>query len=137
MGAICLTRKDFEEGMAQVDLACENGAYLDQFKINFPDGLKTASTREICNLISRPDLDAKERLMRICIQGKNVEVTCPNGEVEKFCMMNINDALEGFPLFQKEPMALMAISDAICGYILKKYVRLSPAQKTAASSNKD
>jgi len=132
MGAICLTRKDYEEGMTQVDEACVDGAYLDKFKINFPDGLRTASTMEICKLISQPDMEAKVRLMRVCIQGKNVEVTCPNGEVEKFCMMNLNDTLEGFPLFQKEPMALMAISDAICGYILKKYVRLSTAaQKTA------
>lgn len=135
MGApIVLTRDDYAEGLEQVSSACAGGAYLDKFKIVFPDGIKTASTLEICRVIQSADMDAKIRLMRICIAGKNVEVTCPNGEIEKFCMKNIDDGLEGFPLFQKEPLALLAIADAIYGHILKKYVRLSNAQEAAAQT---
>ena len=76
-------------------------------------------------------LDAKIHLMKICIAGKNVKVKCPNGEIEKFCISNPNDSLEGFPLFKIEPLAIKAITDNIYGYLLKKYIRLPQAQATA------
>ena len=133
---ITLTRDDFNKGLLQVNEACTDGSYLDKFKIVFPDGLNTASTLEICRVIQNADLETKIALTRICIAGRNVEVTCPNGEVEKFCMQNVSDGLEGFPLFKKEPLALIAISDAIYGYILKKSVRLSTAQTGAATTSK-
>ena len=72
--------------------------------------------------------------MQICIAGKNVHVKCPNGEVEKFCMTNVDDNLEGFPLFEHDPLALLAIADTLYGYILKKYVRLSKPKAEAAQN---
>lgn len=130
--ALTLTRQDLIDGMLQVDKASEAGSYLGQFKVEFPDGINTASALEICRVITSSDMESKLRLMRICIQGRNVSVTCPNGDVEKFRMSNLDDAFEAFPLFQKEPLALMAISDAIYGHILKKSVRLPKAQAVTA-----
>ena len=130
--ALTLTRQDLVDGLVQVDQAAEGGSYLGRFKVEFPEGINTASALEICRVITNSDMESKIHLMRICIQGRNVSVTCPNGDVEKFRMSNIDDSLEAFPLFQKEPLALMAISDAIYGHILKKSVRLPNAQAVTA-----
>jgi len=132
MEALKLTRNDYREGIEKVAEASGDTSYLDKFSVSFPEGINTANSLEICRVIQNSDMDARIRLMRICIAGKKVEVICPNGETEKFCISEQNDSLEGFPLFQKEPLALMAISDCIYGYILKKYVRLSKAPETAA-----
>ena len=135
MGAITLTRKDYTEGLERVaQIASDDTSYLDKFTVTFSDGLNTAQTLEICRAIQSSDLDAKIRLMRICLRGRNVKVTCPNGDEEKFCMTGIDDDLEGFPLFQKEPLALLAIADCIYGYTLKKYVRPSKTQKVVNKS---
>lgn len=125
MEALKLTRKDYNEGLDHVAKAGTNeGSYLDRFVIEFPDGINTAGTLEICRIMQTPTLDAKIHLMKVCLQKKNVTVICPNGETERFCMSNMDDNLEGFPLFKKEPLALLAIADNLYGYILKKYVRL-------------
>lgn len=131
MEALKISRKDYQEGLEQVSNF--DGVYLDAFEVKFPEGMNTANALQICRTIQSPDLDSKIRLMRICIAGRNVEVKCPNGDIEKFCMSEVDDSLEGFPLFQKEPLALLAIADAIYGYILKKYVRLSKPKAAAAA----
>lgn len=132
MEALRLTREDYVDGLAQVAKSAGDSSYLDRFVVEFPDGINTASTMEICRVIQNTDFESKVRLMKLCVAKKNVTVTCPNGDVEKFCLSEITDNLEGFPLFKREPLALIAISDAIYGYILKKYVRLSKAQEAAA-----
>ena len=70
--------------------------------------------------------------MKLCVEGRNVEVKCPNGDVEKFCMSSQDADLDAIPLFVKEPLAVIAIADAIHGYILKKYVRLSKPKEAVA-----
>lgn len=132
MEALTLTREDYDEALEAVNNGIGDVGYLAQFTVTFPDGINTANTLELCRTIQAPTFDNKIRLMKICIAGKNVEVKCPNGEVEKFCMTEIGDNFEGFPLFEKEPLALIAISDALYGYILKKYVRLSKPRAEAA-----
>ena len=132
MEALTLTRETYEEALAKVNNGLDDKSYLAMFTVKFPDGINTANTLEICRVIQSPTLDNKIRLMKICIEGKNVEVTCPNGETEKFCMSNIGDNFEGFPLFQKDPLALLAIADDLYGYVLKKYVRLSKPKEAAA-----
>ena len=84
--------------------------------------------------MNSPTFENKIRILKICIQGKKVEVTCPNGDIEKFCMSSTEDSFEGFPLFTKDPLALMAIADSVYGYILKKYVRLSKPKEAAATA---
>ena len=129
MEALTLTRKDYVDGLAKsVSSELDDKSYLDRFEIKFPAGINTASSLEICRLLQDPSLESKVRIMKICIAGKNVEVKCPNGDIEKFCLSNIDDSLEGFDLFHREPLALIAISDAIYGYILKKSIRLSSPQ---------
>lgn len=134
MEALTLTRQDYIEGLERIEeIVTKTGkSYLDQFSIEFPEGLNTASALEICRLMQEPDLDAKIRIMRICITGKNVKVTCPNGDVEKFCINAPDDSLEAFVLFQKEPLALSAIADAVYGHILKKSLRPSKPGEPAA-----
>lgn len=132
MEALTLTRKDYEEALNRVDEACADGAYLSRFKVVFPDGMNTASVLEICRVIQSPTMEQKIRLMRLCVSGKNVEVECPNGDKESFCMTGTDDNFEAFSLFQREPLALIAIADAIYGYVLKKYVRLSKPGATTA-----
>lgn len=132
MEALTLTRETYTQALDEVNEGIGEKGYLDQFAVTFPDGINTASTLEICRAIQAPTMDNKIHLMKICIEGKNVQVTCPNGEVEKFCMTTQNDNFEGFPLFEKEPLALMAIADALYGHILKKYVRLSKPKAAAA-----
>lgn len=134
MEALTLTRNDYTEALEQINQGLGDESYISLFTVKFPDGINTASTLEICRVIQSPGFDNKLRLMRVCITGKNVEVTCPNGEVEKFCMSDPEDNLEGFPLFQKDPLALVAIADALYGYILKKYVRLSKPKEAAAKA---
>lgn len=130
MEALKISRKEYREGLDKVNSF--DGVYLDKFEVTFPDGINTAQSLVICRTIMDPSLESKVQLMRICITGKNVEVKCPNGDVEKFCMTGVDDSLEGFPLFKKEPMALVAIADSLYGYLLKKYVRLSkPAAEVA------
>lgn len=130
MEAITLTRKDYEEGVERVAKAASGGtSYLGQFEVTFPDGMNTANTLEICRAISESDMDAKIRLLRICIAGKNVNVKCPNGEIEKFCLSSPDGDFSALPLFQKDPTALLAIADCVYGYILKKYIRLSKPQR--------
>ena len=133
MGALTLSRNDYEEGIEKVATAGANVSYLNQFEITFPDGLNTADVMEICRCIQDADFDAKVRLMRISIKGRNVQVKCPNGDIERFCMSELTDDLAAFPLFVKEPLALMAIADSIYGYLLKKYVRLSKPEREAGN----
>lgn len=130
---LTLTRQVLQEGFDVLAQASnDEDAYLDRFKVTFPDGLNTASVMEICRILQNSTFETKVRLMKLCIAGKNVEVTCPNGEVEKFCLTNPDDNLEGFPLFQKEPLSLIAISDMIYGFVLKKSVRLSKPKEAVA-----
>lgn len=132
MEALTLTREIYDQAIEYVDKGLDDKSYLDLFSVKFPDGINTASALEICRVIQAPTTDNKVRLMKICIEGKNVEVKCPNGDTEKFCMSNISDNLDGFPLFEKDPLAIIAIADALYGYILKKYVRLSKPKAAAA-----
>lgn len=132
MEALKLTRKVYNEGLEKVENAVRNdSAYLDQFEIEFPEGLNTASVMEICRVIQDSSFESKVHIMRLCVAGKNVKVKCPNGDVESFRLGSQDDGLEGFPLFQKDPLALWAICDSIYGYILKKYLRPSEAQTKA------
>lgn len=132
MEALTLNRETYLSALEEVNEAVGETDYLSMFTVTFPDGINTANTLELCRAIQTPTTENKVRLLKICIEGKNVEVTCPNGEVEKFCMSNVNDGFDGFPLFQKEPLALLAIADALYGHILKKYVRLSKPKEAAA-----
>lgn len=135
MEALTLTRADYDEALEKLNTGLEKGqTYLALFSVTFPDGINTANTLEICRVIQEPTFNNRLRLMKICIAGKNVEVKCPNGDVEKFCMTDVDDNLEGFPLFQKDPLALVAIADALYGHILKKYVRLSKPKAAAAEA---
>ncbi len=132
MEALKLTRNEYFEGLEKATkAAADNTTYLDKFEISFPDGLNTASALEICRIMGDADLDAKIRLAKICVAGKNVEVKCPNGEVEKFHLNSPTDSFDAFPLFNKEPLALLALSDTIYGYVLKKSLRLSTPKVAA------
>ena len=134
---LTLTRSDYREGLEQATQAAgNNNSYLDGFKITFPDGINTASTLEICRMINEPSFETRVRLTRICIAGKPVEVTCPNGDVEKFHMANVDDTFDAFPLFEKEPLALIALTDAIYGYLLKKSIRLSAPDGAAVTQTR-
>ena len=132
MEALTLTRETYEEALDAVNNGIGDVGYLSQFSVTFPDGINRANTLEICRVIQTPTFDNKIRLMKICIAGKIVEVKCPNGEKEKFCMTDPEDNLEGIPLFEKEPLALIAMADCLYGHILKKYVRLSKPKEAAA-----
>lgn len=127
--AITLTRNDYTEALEKIEAVSADTSYVDQFSFDFPEGLNTASTMEICRAVQNADFEAKVRLARVCIAGKPVKVTCPNGEKEKFQLSDMNDGLEGFPVFQKEPFALMALADTVYGYILKKSLRPSQPKK--------
>lgn len=132
MEALTLDRSVYNEAIKMINENIEEKSYTSMFSIKFPEGINTAATLEICRAIQKPTLETKVHLMRLCIAGKNVEVTCPNGDVEKFCMTNVDDNLEAFPLFKKDPMALIAISDSVFGYILKKSLRLSRPKEADA-----
>ena len=134
MEALTLTHDDYTGALEAVDQGLGDKSYIALFTIKFPDGINTASTLEICRVLQSPTFENKLRLMKICIAGKNVEVTCPNGDVEKFNMSDVEDNLEGFPLFKKDPLALIAITDNLYGYLLKKYVRLSKPKEAAANA---
>ena len=134
MEALTLDRSVYEDALEKINNTLGEKSYLDEFSVSFPDGINTASTLEICRVIQAPTFDNKIRLMKLCIEGKKVEVKCPNGETEKFCMSNIADSLEGFPLFEKDPLALVAIADSLYGHILKKYVRLSKPKEQVAEN---
>ena len=134
MEALTLTRADYTDALKKINETLGDASYVSMFSVTFPDGVNTASTLEICRTIQAPTFENKVHLLKICIEGKNVEVKCPNGETEKFCMTSQNDTFDALPLFEKDPMALVAIADAVYGYILKKYVRLSKAQEAAATS---
>lgn len=123
--AITITRKDYNEALERIEQVSAETAYVDQFSFQFTEGLNTASTMEICRTVQSSEFEDRVRLARICIAGKPVKVTCPNGEVESFQLSDVNDGLEGFPLFQKEPFALMALADTIYGHIIKKSLRPS------------
>lgn len=132
MESLTLTRTVYDEALETINKELNGKSYVDQFEISFPDGINTASTLEICRAINAPTMDNKIHLMRVCITGKNVEVKCPNGEIKKFLMSNVDDLLESFPLFKDEPLALIALADSLYGYLLKKYVRLSKPREAAA-----
>ena len=131
MEALTLSRKDYDDALDGIINSDSDVGYLYQFSVTFPDGINTASVLEICRVIQEPTMDNKIHLMKLCIIGRIVEVTCPNGEKEKFCMSNADDTMDAFPLFQKEPLALIAIADSLYGHILKKYVRLSKVPEKA------
>ena len=135
MEALTLDRSVYKSALAEINETLGDESYISKFSVSFPDGINTANTLEICRVINAPTFENKVHLMRVCIAGKNVEVTCPNGETEKFCMTSVDDSLEGFPLFGKDPLALLAIADSLYGYILKKYVRLSKPREAAAKAD--
>ncbi len=134
MEALTLNRNVYTEALQNINEALNGESYIAQFSVTFPEGINTANTLEICRVINAPTFENKTHLMRICIANKNVEVKCPNGDVEKFCMTNVEDNFEGIPLFAKDPLALMAIADCLYGYILKKYVRLSKPSEAAVKA---
>lgn len=123
MEALELNRESYIDGLAAVAQASGESTYLEKFKMSFPQGLNTASALEICRLVEKPDLDAKVRLMRVCLLNKPCEITSPSGEKESFCLSGMDDSFDAFPAFQKYPLALLAVADAVYGYILKKSVR--------------
>ena len=133
MEALKLSRDVYNEALEKVEEVSKEKAYLDQFSVEFPEGLNTASTMEICRVIQDSSFESKVHLMRLCIAGKNVRVTCPNGDVESFKLGNAEDGLEGFNLFMKEPLALSALADTVYGYILKKSLRSSQARTEATA----
>lgn len=133
MEALKLTRDVYTEALEKVGEASKEKAYLDQFLIEFPEGLNTASTMEICRVIQDSGFESKVHIMRLCIAGKNVKVTCPNGDVESFRLGNAEDGLEGIELFRKDPLALCALADTVYGYLLKKSLRLSKARTEATA----
>lgn len=132
MEALTINRKLQTEQVDYINKTLDGGSYVDMFEVIFPEGINTANTLEICRVINAPTFDNKVRIMKVCIEGKKVEVKCPNGDMEKFVMSTQEDNLEGIPLFNKDPLALMAIADSLYGYILKKYVRLSKPREAAA-----
>lgn len=133
-----LTRNDYHEGIKKIEEAVADGtSYLDKFEFDFPDGINTASSLEICKGLSgATSFEDDIRITKLCILKKTVEVKCPNGDVEKFCMSEISDTLDAFPVFQKEPLALKALSDCIHGFLLKKYLRLSTKTQTPQTESK-
>lgn len=133
MEVLKLSREVYNEALEKIDEVAVNGAYLDQFTIEFPDGLNTASSLEICRSIQDSSLEGKIHLLRLCIAGKNVKVTCPNGEVYTFKLGNMDDSFDGFDLFRKDPLALCALADTVYGYILKKSLRPSMARAEAVT----
>ena len=135
MEALTLDRSVYKSALAEINETLGDESYISKFSVSFPDGINTANTLEICRVINAPTFENKVHLMRVCIAGKNVEVKCPNGETEKFCMTSVDDSLEGFPLFGKDPLAWLAIADSLYGYILKKYVRLSKPREAAAKAD--
>ena len=134
MEALTLDRSIYKDELERINTGLNGESYISLFSVTFPEGINTANTLEICRVINAPTFDNKVHLLRICMAGKNVEVKCPNGDKESFCMSNVDDNFEGFPLFQKDPLALMAIADSVYGYILKKYVRLSKPEEAAAKA---
>ena len=134
MEAITITRNDYDEALQKVNTGIGDEVYTNQFKIKLVDGMNTASVLEICRALQAPTFENKVKLTKLCLIGKTVEVTCPNGEVEKFCMSNAEDNFDAFPLFVKEPLALIAVCDSVYGYLLKKYIRLSPAHAKVANA---
>ena len=132
--AITLDRSVYTDAIRMVNEEVSDKGYLAMFTVTFPDGINTANTLEICRVLNSPTFENKVHLMKVCIAGKNVEVKCPNGELQKFCLSNIDDNTEGIPLFKEDPLALMAIADNLYGYILKKYVRLSKPEGAAATA---
>ena len=133
MEALKFTRTEYNEALEKVEQVSKEKAYLDQFEVEFPEGLNTASTMEICRVIQDSSFESKVHIMRICIAGKTVKVTCPNGEAETFRLGSSEDGLEGLELFRKDPLALLAISDIVYGYILKKSLRPSKALPEATA----
>lgn len=130
--AISLTRQSYEEGLEKIGKAAMNDkSYLDSFSFDFPEGLNTANALEICRAMQDDSMELRIRLTKIVIAGKTVEVTCPNGDKEKFCLSNASDSFDGFDVFQKDPLVLLALSDTIFGFILKKSLRLPIEKKTA------
>ena len=124
MEPLRISRKDYHDGVEKVGRAVRNNtAYLDQFTVEFPDGMNTASALEICRCIEDSSLENKIHIAKICMAGKLVKVTCPNGEEARFVLSSAADSLEGFEIFQKDPLALWAIADTVYGYLLKKSVR--------------
>lgn len=131
MEALKLSRDVYNEAIEKVEEISKEKAYLDQFEFEFPDGLNTASTMEICRVVQDSSFEGKVHITRLCIAGKNVKATCPNGEVYTFKLGNVEDSFEGFDLFKKDPLALYSLSDVIYGYILKKSLRPSMARAEA------
>lgn len=132
-----LDRKDRLDALSLMmeDSQASGKSYLDRFEIDVPDGLNTASVLEICRMIQEPmSFEQQVKLAKICLAGKNVTVTCPNGEKESFCLGSVDAGLEGIPLFQQEPAALIAIADAVQGYLLKKYLRPSRGSEAPEKS---
>lgn len=132
MEALTLTRKIYNETLEEVTEGMGDTKYLDKFEVTFPEGINTAEVLEICRVIQNPTFENKIRILKICITGKNVQVKCPNGDIQKFCMSNEDDNFDAFPLFKDEPLALISMADTLYGYILKKYVRLSKPKEAAA-----
>jgi hypothetical protein len=124
-----LNRQEYSEAIEKVGQVASSGvSYLDQFEFDFPDGLNTASVLEICRISTDTSLESKIKLAKICIAGKTVKGKCPNGEEFSFCLSSVDDGFDGFDVFKKDPLILMALADTIYGYVLKKSLRFSEAQ---------
>lgn len=123
MEALQLTRDDYLDALVEVQRASLDKPYLDKFKMDFPQGINTVSALEICRLVADTSLDAKVRLAKICLKDKVCEITLPDGSKDSFCMSNEGDSFDAFPVFNKYPLALQAVLDAIYGYVLKKSVQ--------------
>ena len=74
MEALTLDRGVYTEALARINDNLNGESYISQFVVTFPEGINTANTMEICKVINNPTFDNKVQLLKICIEGKNVEV---------------------------------------------------------------
>ena len=63
MAKLSLTRAVYKEGLQNIQEFAEkeDASYLDMFMVEFPDGLNTANSLEICRIVQNSDMASRDR----------------------------------------------------------------------------
>ena len=91
------------------------------YEIEAPEGFNEIPVLEIAKSYSHiMEFETQERVTRLAITGKPIEIWMDGKKLDSFIMNNMNDKFDVYPPFKQHPRALIALFDICTGDMIKK-----------------
>jgi hypothetical protein len=129
------THEFSEEAAKQYTDYCINSKNYEGFEIEAPEGFASIPVMEQVkayhNLL---DQETGERITRLSIVGKPINILLDNKKVGSFILNSLDDKFDIFPVFTEHPFALLVLIDVCVGDMVKK--SLPPLKSTSQAEAK-